>query len=178
MSERPTEEEFLLWWLAPATKAPPEYTLDRTEQFALDAARHFSAKAAEETREKCRRIVIAKMREISELEKKEGRGIAFNAHRILNSIDEAIRAGGKGGVCKAMQKARDKVGKDIPIEDLARDYLRKEKLWLLCEEFIEDNHISCGETIYQCDWVVEHSLKFIEKIAEIVGFYSEAEDGC
>lgn len=45
----------------------------------------------------------------------------------------------------------------------------------LCERFIKENHITCPETIYQCDWVITNAYEFIEKIANIVG-YSSMED--
>ena len=44
------------------------------------------------------------------------------------------------------------------------------ELWETVKKFAKDNHVSCGETIYQCDWVSEHSLEFIEDCLEIVGY--------
>lgn len=52
----------------------------------------------------------------------------------------------------------------------------KEFLWELCKNFIEDNEISCSETIYQTDRVVEKSLEFIESICDIVGYRQFTED--
>lgn len=48
--------------------------------------------------------------------------------------------------------------------------MKEDKLWKLCEKFIEDNDILCPETIYQTDWVIENAYKFIEKICDIVGY--------
>lgn len=48
---------------------------------------------------------------------------------------------------------------------------KKDKLWKLCEKFIKDNTISCAETVYQCDWVGEHSPALVMKICRIVGFH-------
>lgn len=47
----------------------------------------------------------------------------------------------------------------------------------LVRKFIQDNKISCGETIYQSDRVGENSLEFIEQLCEVVGYYKgEDED--
>ena len=46
-------------------------------------------------------------------------------------------------------------------------------LYDLVKEFIKENKISCPECIYQCDWVIENSLPFIEKLCDEVGYYSE-----
>ena len=54
---------------------------------------------------------------------------------------------------------------------------KKQLLWELCETFIEENKISCGETIYQSDWVIEHAYDFIKEICDILGYYKyEDED--
>lgn len=52
----------------------------------------------------------------------------------------------------------------------------KDKLWLLCEKFIRDNQISCPESVYQCDHVIEHGYAFITEVCEIVGFHEEPDD--
>jgi predicted nuclease of restriction endonuclease-like RecB superfamily len=48
-------------------------------------------------------------------------------------------------------------------------------LMKLCEKFIEDNEISCPESVYQCDHVIEHGYEFIKKVCEIVGFYKHKD---
>ena len=35
-------------------------------------------------------------------------------------------------------------------------------------KFMIDNRISCGETVYQCDWVIENAYEFIDELFEIV----------
>lgn len=45
----------------------------------------------------------------------------------------------------------------------------------LCMRFIEDNKISCPETIYQSDRVIENAYEFIHEICELVG-YSELDE--
>lgn len=46
----------------------------------------------------------------------------------------------------------------------------KEELWLLCEKFINDQKISCAETIYQSDRVIENAYQVLEGICDIVGY--------
>ena len=50
-----------------------------------------------------------------------------------------------------------------------------EKLWELCRGFVEKQKISCAETIYQCDNVIENAAEFIERICDIVGYKEEKE---
>ena len=47
------------------------------------------------------------------------------------------------------------------------------KLWALCRQFIDSNHIGCPETIYQSDRVILMSYKFVEEICKIVGYHKE-----
>lgn len=49
------------------------------------------------------------------------------------------------------------------------------KLWTLCEKFIEDNKIYCGETVCQSDRVIENAYTFLIEMCEIVG-YAKYED--
>ena len=51
-----------------------------------------------------------------------------------------------------------------------------EDLVALCIKFINDNKISCPETIHQTDWVIENAYEFIEKICDLVGYYEEPEN--
>jgi hypothetical protein len=48
---------------------------------------------------------------------------------------------------------------------------KKIELWKLCEKFIEEQRISCPETIYQSDHVIQNAYEFIEKVAATVGYY-------
>lgn len=48
-------------------------------------------------------------------------------------------------------------------------------LWNACMKFIEEQGISCEETIHQCDWVIENAYGFIQDVCDIVG-YVEDED--
>ena len=49
-------------------------------------------------------------------------------------------------------------------------------LWTLCEKFIKDNEISCPESIYQCDHVIENAHEFIEEICKEVGYFIYEEE--
>lgn len=54
---------------------------------------------------------------------------------------------------------------------------REHDLIKLCEKFIEDNNITCPETVYQTDRVIVNAYRFIEKICDIVGYMeSDYED--
>ena len=48
-------------------------------------------------------------------------------------------------------------------------------MWEAVTNFIDANRISCGEAVYQTDWVSENSLELIEELCDIVGYY-EYED--
>jgi hypothetical protein len=47
---------------------------------------------------------------------------------------------------------------------------KKELLLALCEKFIKEQDITCSETIYQMDNVIQNAYEFIEGIADIVGY--------
>lgn len=49
---------------------------------------------------------------------------------------------------------------------------KKNELWQLCEQFIQQQHISCPEAVME-DRVILNTYDFIEKIADIVGYYNE-----
>lgn len=46
--------------------------------------------------------------------------------------------------------------------------LIKERLYNRVAAFIRDNGITCDETIYQCDWVIENAYTFISDLFEII----------
>lgn len=48
-------------------------------------------------------------------------------------------------------------------------------LWNVCYNFIKRKDISCVETIYQSDRVIEGATTFIEQVCEVVG-YVEYDD--
>lgn len=53
---------------------------------------------------------------------------------------------------------------------------QKEALWEAVTRFVDEQKISCGEAIYQCDWVSESALEFIEELCDIVGYAEYEED--
>ena len=55
------------------------------------------------------------------------------------------------------------------------DVERHAQLWLAVEKFIDEQRISCPETISQSDRVIENAYDFIEQLCDIVGYY-EYED--
>lgn len=50
---------------------------------------------------------------------------------------------------------------------------KKEMLWNVCKKFIEEQEISCAETISQTDHVIENAYEFIEAVCDIVGYFEE-----
>lgn len=48
---------------------------------------------------------------------------------------------------------------------------QKDALWAVCKQFIEKQKISCAETIYQCDWVIENAYAFIKSVCDVAGYY-------
>ena len=52
----------------------------------------------------------------------------------------------------------------------------EERLLAHCRAFISKQGISCSETVYQCDWVIENAYEFIDGICEIVGYQPDDDD--
>jgi hypothetical protein len=46
-------------------------------------------------------------------------------------------------------------------------------LFELVWDFIHENNITCAETIYQNDRVIERSGEFIENLCDVVGYVKE-----
>ncbi len=74
--------------------------------------------------------------------------------------------------CKVKYIVPNVEAKTLSIKGLTME----EKLTELCKKFVEENQISCGETIYQCDWVIERAYEFIESVCDIVGYYDDDEE--
>lgn len=49
----------------------------------------------------------------------------------------------------------------------ARECLR------LVDEFIKNNRISCAETVYQMDHVIENAYEFIEGLCDVAGYFED-----
>jgi hypothetical protein len=50
------------------------------------------------------------------------------------------------------------------------------ELHRVCLEFITKQKITCPETIYQTDHVIENAYEFIEDVCDIVGYVKYEED--
>lgn len=50
------------------------------------------------------------------------------------------------------------------------------KLTAEVEQFLRDNKIHSSETIYQTDRVIENAYKFIEDLANIIGYPKDEDD--
>ncbi len=71
---------------------------------------------------------------------------------------------------------------DDPIGFLLASYVQihaelteARKLWQVCAQFIQAQNISCVETVYQTDRVIENAYEFIEQVCDVVG-YVDLED--
>ena len=49
------------------------------------------------------------------------------------------------------------------------------ELYRICSNFITKQRITCPETIYQSDRVIENAYEFIKQICDVVG-YAEYQD--
>lgn len=55
--------------------------------------------------------------------------------------------------------------------------MNKEKELLeLCKSFINEQQITCAESVWQSDRVIENAYELIEKICNICGYYEYKED--
>lgn len=52
----------------------------------------------------------------------------------------------------------------------------QKELFKAVTDFMKEQNITCPETIFQCDWVSENSLKFIAKLCDIVGYPNDEEN--
>jgi hypothetical protein len=55
------------------------------------------------------------------------------------------------------------LGKEMTEKDMI-------ELHKICLDFIEKQKITCPETIYQSDRVIENAYEFIQEICEVVGY--------
>lgn len=46
----------------------------------------------------------------------------------------------------------------------------------IVEDFIKKQEITCAETIWQSDWVIENAYKLIEDLCEVVGYYDYGDE--
>lgn len=60
-------------------------------------------------------------------------------------------------------------------EQIHAELTEARKLWQVCAQFIQAQNISCAETVYQTDRVIENAYEFIEQVCDVVG-YVDLED--
>lgn len=53
----------------------------------------------------------------------------------------------------------------------------RKELWSICERFIQEHKITCPETVWQTDRVIEDAYEFIEEICDVVGYHEYETDG-
>ena len=53
---------------------------------------------------------------------------------------------------------------------------KKDKLREIVEKFVKKQKISCPETIYQSDRVIENAYEFIKELCNEVGYHKYPED--
>lgn len=53
---------------------------------------------------------------------------------------------------------------------------KEQELFEFCKKFVEEQDITCPETIHQSDRVIENAYEFIEHICDIVGYVAVDED--
>lgn len=51
---------------------------------------------------------------------------------------------------------------------------QKQKLFLICKKFIQDNKVRCAESSIK-DQVYENAPELVEAIGNVIGFYKEPE---
>ena len=60
-------------------------------------------------------------------------------------------------------------------EHMHAELTQARKLVDHCEQFIQDQRISCAETVYQSDRVIENAYEFIEGVCDHVGYYEDPD---
>jgi hypothetical protein len=60
-------------------------------------------------------------------------------------------------------------------EQIHAELAQARALVQLCQKFVDDNNITCVETVYQMDHVIEHAYEFIEDVCNIVGYYKDLD---
>lgn len=70
----------------------------------------------------------------------------------------------------------DPIGFVLASYELIHSELQKaQALVAHCEQFIDEQHISCAEAIHQTDHVIENAHAFIEGVCDIVGYHMDPE---
>lgn len=61
-------------------------------------------------------------------------------------------------------------------EQIHSELQKAQALVVHCDQFIQDQEISCAETIYQSDRVIENAHEFIEGVCDILGYHECPEE--
>lgn len=61
------------------------------------------------------------------------------------------------------------------LQEAAARVRQESELVELCKKFIQENRITCAETVAQSDRVIENAYDFIESVCSIVGYYDEPD---
>ena len=50
------------------------------------------------------------------------------------------------------------------------------KLWDICNGYVQEQKISCAESVYQSDRVILNAYEFIENVCDVVGYWDDSEE--
>lgn len=70
----------------------------------------------------------------------------------------------------ALQIEKDRMKKK------AKAAFSPEALEKLCRDYIQQQEITCSETIYQTDRVAETAMEFVESVCDMVGYWVPDEE--
>lgn len=87
------------------------------------------------------------------------------AARVARSI-----AAGQGGEMKGIEPGA------ASLQETELEAKQAGALWAYCRQFIEEQGISCPETIHQTDRVIENAYAFIQGICDLVGYLGDEEE--
>lgn len=76
---------------------------------------------------------------------------------------------------KSPEVWRDQIVEQLSSNNGIDEFRNLAKLKAIIQNFVEKQEISCVETIYQTDRVIENAYELIENLVEIVG-YKEYDD--
>ena len=79
-------------------------------------------------------------------------------------------------ICRALLLAHVKVDQlYLALENRPGGPAKLCDLWNHVKEFVEKQQITCSETVYQSDRVIENGYDFIDGCAKIVGFHQDED---
>jgi hypothetical protein len=63
------------------------------------------------------------------------------------------------------------------LEALTEADKKEDTLLLFCRQFVASQNITCAESVYQTDRVIEAAYGFIEGVCDIVGYAPDEDEG-